>query len=213
MRVGRPASSVWMLIVPLPLPISAHKQKGKDHAVMATSEVGDGFRAVECRYPESYFRKSYLRVAIACAFVVGLWMIMPTSKWLIVCVAAVLALVFGYALQVYLRQRSVVCLDDSGLHVAGPLSYSLSWQDLRRVKLSYYSTRRDGSEGWMQLKVAGKGRSIRIDSDLIGFETIVIEALRQADLLGLDVGSATRHNAAVLTGEGGSARLQNPIKR
>ncbi len=202
-----------MLNVLLPQPISGDKQKGKDHAVMATSEVGDGLRALECRYPESYFRKSYFRAAFTCAFVVGLWLIMPTSKWLIVFVAAVLALIFGYTLQIYLRQRSVLALDDIGLHVTGPLSYRLAWQDLRRLKLSYYSTRRDGSEGWMQLKLVGKGRSIRIDSDLIGFETIVIEALRQADLLGLDVGSATRHNAAVLTGEGGSARLQNPINR
>lgn len=161
---------------------------------------------MECRYPDRYFQRSYLRVGVACAFVLGLWLIMPASLWLHVVLAIVLTLVVCYAIQTYFRQRSVISLDDNGLHVVGPLSYSLPWQGLRRVKLSYYSTRRDGSEGWMQLKLVGKGRSIRIDSDLIGFETIVIEALRQADFLGLDVGSATRHNAAVLTGEGGSAQ-------
>ncbi len=173
---------------------------------MVTNEATGGFQAIECRYPEKYFQRSYLRVAVVCAFAIGAWLIMPASTWLMVCLGIVLALVTVYAIQTYLRQRSVIRLDDIGLHVAGPLSYSLRWQDLRRVRLSYYSTRRDGSEGWMQLKVVGKGRSIRIDSDLIGFETIVIEALKQADFLGLDVGSATRHNAAVLTGEGGSAR-------
>lgn len=164
------------------------------------------FESSECRYPDKYFQRSYLRLAVVCALVTGLWLVMPAGTWLTVCLAAVLALVSGHAIQTYCRQRSVIRLDDFGLHVAGPLSYSVLWRDLRRVRLSYYSTRRDGSEGWMQLKVAGRGRPIRIDSDLAGFGTIVIETLRQADFLGLDVGSATRHNAAVLMGENGPAR-------
>lgn len=160
--------------------------------------AGPAFRALECRYPTSYFVKSYLRIALGAAALTAIAFSAPERAWLSAGLGVLLAGIAVYALQTFLRQRSRLKMDEAGLHVSGPRSFDIQWSDLKKVELAYFSTRRDGSNGWMQLKIVGGKRTLRIDSDLTDFNTIVIETLRQADFLGLDVGRATRHNAAVL---------------
>ena len=51
----------------------------------------------------------------------------------------------------------------------------MAWRDVRQVRLDYYSTRRDGQGGWMQMKISGPGGHIRIDSALDGFARLAGE--------------------------------------
>lgn len=170
---------------------SGHDQSGAGESSMNLS-------ALECRYPTSYFVKSYLRIALGAVALIAIGYSAPDRAWLSIGLAVLLAGIAIFALQTIVRQTSVLRMDGTGLHIAGARSFDIEWSGLKKVDLAYFSTRRDGTNGWMQLKIVSDSRTLRIDSDLTDFEAVVIEALRQADLLGLDVGAATRHNVAVL---------------
>jgi hypothetical protein len=155
-------------------------------------------------YPPAYFIRAYFRAVTGLAGALGAWYAIPASGTVsLVCgvVAGAFAL---YAVQIRLRQLSAVRWDGEGVHLEGPLPRSLQWSELREVRLAYYSTRRDGENGWMQLKIRGKSGVLRVDSDADGFDRLVITSLHHAGRLGLDVTAVTRHNAAVLVRPGGS---------
>ena len=63
------------------------------------------------------------------------------------------------------------------------------------MKLSYFSTKRDRSDGWMQLSLGSTGsRTLRVDSALEGFYDIVERAARAAETAGLPLSVATLAN-------------------
>ena len=82
----------------------------------------------------------------------------------------------------------VVCAD-------GPAGAVVEWNRLDRLKLSYFSTKRDRSDGWMQLTLGSAGgRTLKIDSSLDGFHDIVERAADAAGQTGLTMSEATRAN-------------------
>src|SRR5260370_39944629 len=68
---------------------------------------------------------------------------------------AALFAVFG--IRTALRHCMFIEVTEAALQSSGLLQASISWSKLDRMKLSYYSTRRDGRGGGMQLKL-GAGR-------------------------------------------------------
>ena len=66
------------------------------------------------------------------------------------------------------------------------------------MRLKYFSTRRDGSHGWMQLVLKGPSAKIRIESTLGGFADIVERAARTASNEDLFVSSTTLGNLKLL---------------
>ena len=89
-------------------------------------------------------------------------------------------------------------LDETGIRASGPLGAALRWEDLRSLRLDYYSTRRDREGGWMQLRLRDAQRTIRIDSELEGFVELVRAVALEARRRGADLDEATRANLAVL---------------
>ena len=93
-------------------------------------------------------------------------------------------------------------LDDSGIRVRGPAFLrpraAIRWEDLRSLRLDYFSTRRDGEGGWMQLRLRDAQHTIRIDSELEGFVGLVRVAALQARRRDADLDHATRANLGVL---------------
>ena len=83
---------------------------------------------------------------------------------------AALFLVFGA--RTWLRHRTVVEADDMKVVVRGLWTSELAWSDMQEVKLNYYSTKRDRSQGWMQLALRGPGGRLRFDSTLDGFPEV-----------------------------------------
>jgi hypothetical protein len=71
---------------------------------------------------------------------------------------------------------------------------SMAWCVVRQVRLDYYSTRRDGQGGWMQMKISGPGGHIRIDSALDGFARLAGEAAANAAAQGIAMTETTRGN-------------------
>jgi hypothetical protein len=106
-----------------------------------------------------------------------------------------MAILFAlFALRTALRQATRYEVGDSGIRALGPWPREITWAELGDFSLRYYSTRRDGEQGWLQLKLAGAGRTLKIDSALEGFSEIMAQALAAAGRRGLSFSPATIDN-------------------
>ena len=121
----------------------------------------------------------------------------PAMAWAL---GAAAALFLVYFMRTVERQLTQFTWDEAGIRAEGPLGASIRWDDLRSLRLAYYSTRRDREEGWMQLKLGDARRSIRTDSDLAGFADLVRAAAAHAARRGIELDAATRSNLAGLAG-------------
>lgn len=115
--------------------------------------------------------------------------------------AAVAALFLVYFGRTVYRQLTHIELDEAGIRVKGPLGAAIRWEDLRSLRLNFYSTRRDREGGWMQLRLRDARRTIRVDSELDGFAGLVRAAATEAARLGVEIDDATRGNLAMLGNE------------
>ena len=128
--------------------------------------------------------------------------------WVLAAAAALFLVYFGRTL---CRQLTHIELDEDGIRVGGPAAglavglhgAAIRWEDLRSLRLDYFSTRKDPEGrtmdgGWMQLKLRDARHTIRIDSELEGFAVVVRAAALGAARRGFDLDHATRANLAVL---------------
>lgn len=115
--------------------------------------------------------------------------------WLL---AAMAVLFLVYSFRTICRQLTQYELDEIGIRARGPavlrLGDEIRWADLCLLRLDYYSTRRDGEGGWMQLRLGDARRTMRIDSDLDGFAELVGAAARAAAQRDLAIDAATLSN-------------------
>lgn len=110
-------------------------------------------------------------------------------------ILAILVIVFAvYALRTANRQFTKVEIDEDGVRARGPKTHTVPWRTLRRVKLSYYSTRRDRTGGWLQLTIAGDAETLTIDSRIAGFESLAERAVVAARKKGLKLDPTTLYN-------------------
>jgi len=114
--------------------------------------------------------------------------------------SAVLFLV--YFARTVCRQLTRIELDENGIRAVGPAvltsGAAIRWDDLRALRLDYFSTRADREGGWMQLKLADAQHTIRIDSDLEGFAQLAERAAREAARLELALEPGTVSNLQAL---------------
>jgi hypothetical protein len=96
------------------------------------------------------------------------------------------------------RHLARIEVDEAGIGTRGPLKTTLEWRDLKRVKLSYYSTRRDHSGGWLQLSLFDGRRRLNVDSRISGFTNVVAGAAGAARANGLGLEPATIANFQAL---------------
>ena len=74
------------------------------------------------------------------------WMVADTIPVVTAILAALVALFAVYALRTACRQLTRMEIDENGVSARGPVGHTVSWQSIKRVKLAYYSTRRDRTE-------------------------------------------------------------------
>lgn len=115
--------------------------------------------------------------------------------WLLAAAAALFLVYFG---RTVCRQLTHIELSETGIRASGPLGAALRWEDLRSLRLDYYSTRRDREGGWMQLRLRDAQRTIRIDSELEGFVELVRAASAEALQRGLSLDESTHSNLRAL---------------
>ena len=170
----------------------------------------------EHRYARKALSADLIRAAVGLAFTFGPLLALEVGDWAlwILGTLAVLFLIFG--LRNLMRWNTLVRAGDDGLsfHPLGdrelPLPgcrrVSLAWRDLRSVRLKFFSTKRDRSEGWMELRLDdGKGR-MTLDSNLEGFAAICARAERAAIANALALDETTAENLRALSRGKGTPR-------
>src|SRR4051812_575406 len=159
----------------------------------------------ELRYDVQSLRGDYVRAALGLLLTLGPAAMIPLSSpaMFLLLPAALLFLAFG--LWTGRRQATRVVLDGEGISLFQPQRVSLPWTQIRSVRLSYFSTRRDRTGGWMQLTLKGgdpqRGgnlRAIRVDSALEGFDQVARAAAAASVRNGLTLADATRANFGAL---------------
>ena len=167
--------------------------------------------SAELRYPPATLWADYGR-ALAGAVLCGLpLLVLEVNRWLGIVLATGFALFVLFALRTALRQYTRYVLTDRTLSAEGPAGAVVEWPRIDRLKLSYYSTKRDRADGWMQLGIGSAGgRLVKIDSSLDGFHDVVEHAARAAGGAGLELSLATRANlrsmGIAVTNELGTSR-------
>lgn len=149
-------------------------------------------------YPISAMIGDYLRAAagfVPAVAILASASVGPVATAVFVSVAALFAL---FGLRTGLRHATRFEATETGLSALGPLAATVSWAELDRMKLAYYSTRRDRRDGWMQLELRDDASSIRLDSRLEGFEQLVERAALAAALRGVEVSASTAANLEAL---------------
>ena len=151
------------------------------------------------RYPIASLYPDYLRAAFGVALTLGPLLLLEVAD-VVKAPLAVLGLLFAwFGIRTVSRHLSRVELSGSAIALRGPVSRHLAWGQLERMKLAYYAPRRSRDDGWLQLTLRGAGgRSIRLDSTLVGFDQVVGVASRAARVKDLPLDAATHANLAAL---------------
>jgi hypothetical protein len=110
----------------------------------------------------------------------------------------VAALFLGFGIRTALRHGTCVELSETAVRASGPLAGSIAWCELDRMKLAYYSTRRDKGSGWLQLELRAGRTALRFDSRIGGFAALVERAAQAAQARGLRLDAATAANLQAL---------------
>jgi hypothetical protein len=110
-----------------------------------------------------------------------------------------LAAIFGaFAVRTALRHGTSLEMDEAGVRATGLSRAVIPWAEFDRVKLAYYSTRRDRKSGWMQLQLGAGRARLSLDSRLDGFEQLARRAALVAAERGLMLSDATAANLQAL---------------
>ena len=151
--------------------------------------------SADLRYPRQTLWADYIRAGSG-ALLCGLpLLVVEVNRWLALILAAGFLLFGAFFVRTALRHRTHYLLGPDTFCADGPAGTLVEWNRLDRMKLSYFSTKRDRTSGWMQLVVGSVGaRAVKIDSSLDGFYDIVECAARAAETRGLVLSRTTRIN-------------------
>ena len=149
-------------------------------------------------YPHDAVRADYARAGLG----LGLCGLPLATTDLPLAITVILTFAAGlfalYGLRAAQQQSMRLSVTDDTIETSGWRRVRLTWDELSRVSLAYYSTRREGGDGWMQLRLTGNGGTLRIESTLNGFDAIVRKAIRAAAANGLELNRTTRVNLRLL---------------
>jgi len=151
--------------------------------------------SADLRYPRQTLWADYVRAGIGTVLCGLPLMLIDVNQWIAALLGAGFVLFASFFVRTALRQRTRYVLGPDTLCADGPAGTVVEWNRLDRMKLSYFSTKRDRSDGWMQLTVGSVGgRSVKVDSALDGFYDIVERAARAAEAGNVELSLATRAN-------------------
>lgn len=151
--------------------------------------------SADLRYPRPTLWADYMRAAAGVVLCGAPLLLLEVNHWLAVILFGGFVLFALFLVRTALRHHTRYVLAPDTLCADGPAGTLVEWNRLDRMKLSYFSTKRDRTDGWMQLTVGSLGgRTVKIDSSLDGFHDIVERAAHAAQAAGLTLSDATRAN-------------------
>lgn len=149
------------------------------------------------RYPRRSLAADYLRAAAGLALTAGPLAVTPAGTVAAPVLGGLAVLFALFGAHTALRQASRIEMDDQTLALIGPRTRRLAWRDMTGLRLRYFATRRDRTDGWMQLVLMSRGGTLRLDSSLEGFTVIARRAARAACERGIALTPATVDNLRV----------------
>lgn len=149
-------------------------------------------------YPASAMVGDYLRSAAGLVPAGALLATIPLSAVAAGVLAGVAGIFAIFGLRTVLRHGTSLELTETGLRAQGLARSTIAWAELDRMRLAYYSTRRDRKSGWMQLELAAGGTKVSLDSRIEGFDRLVRRAAEAAASRGIALNEATVANLEAL---------------
>jgi hypothetical protein len=149
-------------------------------------------------YPASAMVGDYLRAAAGLVPAGALLITMPVGP-VTGTIFGGLAVLFGaFGVRTLLRHSTSIEVTEIGLRAFGLRRVTIGWAALDRLRLAYYSTRRDRRAGWMQLDLRAGPERLRLDSRIEGFDQLVRHAVVAATARGIELNEATAANLQAL---------------
>jgi hypothetical protein len=145
-------------------------------------------------YPASALIGDYLRSAAGCVPALAILAVEPIGLAGATVLGGLAALFAVFGVRTVLRHGTRFESTDGMLRARGLLEVSISLRELEQMKLSYYSSRRDGRDGWMQLELRSGSARLRLDSRIEGFTELVEVSARAAAARGLSLSTSTLAN-------------------
>lgn len=136
------------------------------------------------RYPLKSLAADYFRAGAGLIVGLGVLVSAPPGPIMFL-VFGSLSAVFGlFGYRTLRRHFTTISVGDAAIGSRGLGVVALSWNDLERLKLRYYGSRRQRArgegEGFMQLTLSGAGATLTLESSLEGFEDIAWRATKAA---------------------------------
>jgi hypothetical protein len=151
--------------------------------------------SADLRYPRQTLWADYGRAAAGVLLCGAPLLLLDVNRWLALILLLGFLLFALFLARTALRHHTRYVLGPDTLCADGPAGTLVEWSRLNRLKLSYFSTKRDRSDGWMQLSIGSVGgRTVKVDSSLDGFHDVVERAARAAEAAGVTLSEATRAN-------------------
>ena len=119
-------------------------------------------------------------------------------------IAVVLGVIAGlftlFIARTALRHKTEIELSQDAISVISPLGRKeIAWLGLKAVTLSYFSTSRSGTgKGVVTLKLSDEDTTIRIDSGLNGFDSVIQGVAQVCSKVAVAVSPTTVHNFEAL---------------
>lgn len=136
----------------------------------------------EHRYPWPALRGDYIRAAIGAVVAAGGAVLTADNAYVCGAFAACGLLFLLFGARTAWRQYAAYLLDGEGLTRHPPIGApaTVRWDALDKLSMRFYSTKRDRSQGWMQLTLSGGGSRISLDSTIDDFDAIARATARAA---------------------------------
>jgi hypothetical protein len=149
-------------------------------------------------YPASAMAGDYLRAAAGLVPSGVLLVTVPVSSAAAVVLGSFAAIFAVFGVRTLVRHGTRIEMTETELRAVGPRQQAILWTELDRLRLAYYSTRKDRHGGWMQLELGAGRTRVRLDSRIDGFDDLVRRAVIAASAHNLPLNEATVANLEAL---------------
>ena len=148
----------------------------------------------EFTYPTREINRDLVRSGVG-MLITALPLLLFGPSSVIVYILVGLFLMFAiYGVRAAVRKKTQISISSDGIQVTGVKGKFIDWEALEALKLCYYSTRRDGEKGWMQLKLKGRGTRLTLESTISEFDDLVRLCAIKAQEMGVKFDATTARN-------------------
>ena len=149
-------------------------------------------------YPTSAMLGDYFRAAVGFVSATAILATVPVDGVAAAVLVGFAALFAAFGVRTALRHGTRIEAAEGAVRAAGLCRSTILWSELDRMKLAYYSTRRDGRGGWMQLELRSGSSTLRADSRIAGFPELVRASAKAAEIRDVALSETTLLNLQAL---------------